>query len=87
MLALVNLFVVWIAPESRMINLLLQMILVGRCEQLVLEFEMIDQPELLVVHRYALSDTRSFLIPALQLQLQQQLRSELLLADVHWMHP
>jgi hypothetical protein len=27
------------------------------------------------------------LIPALQLQLQQQLRSELLLADVHWMHP
>jgi hypothetical protein len=24
---------------------------------------------------------------ALQLQLQQQLRSELLRADVHWMHP
>jgi hypothetical protein len=27
------------------------------------------------------------LIHALQLQLQQQLRSELLRADVHWMHP
>ena len=63
------------------------MILVGKCGQLVLEFEMIFQPELLVVHRYALSDTQSFLKLSLQLQLQQLLRSELLRADVHLMHP
>ena len=63
------------------------MILVGKCGQLVLEFEMIFQPELLVVHRYALSDKQSFLKLALQLQLQQLLRSELLRADVHLMHP
>jgi len=86
-LDLVNLLAVWKAPEFTMINLLLQMILVGKCEQLVLEFEMIDQPELLVVHRYALSDRQSFLTLALQLQLQQLLRSELLRADVHLMHP
>lgn len=61
--------------------------LVSRCELLVLERGKSDLRELQVIRHYVLSDTPSFLKPALQLQLQQQLENELHLKDVHFEKP
>ena len=50
-----------IRDVSRHINQLRQMILVSRCELIVLEFEMSDQLELLATHRCEPIGTQSFL--------------------------